>query len=190
MTELKAAVPGIVYDLRYAGTANFTGKKLYPRGDLGFMRLAPALALKQVQEALNKKGYGLKVFDAYRPHGATVKMWELVKDERYAANPAKGSGHNRGLAIDLTIIEMSSGKELDMGTGFDSFTDTAHHAFQQLPKKVLENRLLLKQAMEAAGFKPLSTEWWHYSWPNDRNYAVLDIPFRSLLRAPARSAVR
>lgn len=182
MVELKSVVPRLVYDLHYATSGNFTGRQLYKKGDVTFMRLAPAKALAAVQTALLQKGYGLKIWDAYRPHSATKKMWDLIQDERYVANPAKGSGHNRGLSVDLTLIDTLTGKELQMGTPFDNFTDTAHHSFKNLPSDVLHNRALLQGAMEGAGFKKLQTEWWHYSWPNDKAYEVLDIPFKKLKR--------
>ncbi|RYY97935.1 MAG: peptidase M15 [Chitinophagaceae bacterium] len=123
-----------------------------------------------------------KIWDAYRPHAATRLMWELVHDERYVANPAKGSGHNRGLAVDLTLMDSRTGRELDMGTGFDNFTDTAHADYSNLPPAVLANRLKLRRAMEAEGFTVLATEWWHFYWPNDRNYEVMDLGFGAILR--------
>jgi D-alanyl-D-alanine dipeptidase len=175
MLELKRLAPGIVYDLRYATRNNFTHEQLYPAGQKAFLRNRPARALALVQAELNKLGYGLKIFDAYRPYSVTKKMWELIHDERYVANPAKGSGHNRGISVDLTIIRLNTGKELDMGTGFDNFTDTAHQDFRNLPAPVLQNRALLRSLMEKQGFHALETEWWHFSWPNDRNYAVMDI---------------
>lgn len=178
MVELNARTPGVIIDLRYATKDNFTGKKFYPKGGRTFVRLAVAKALEKVQAELAASGYRIKVWDAYRPYAVTQKMWELVGDERYVANPAKGSGHNRGLAIDLTL--MKDGKEVNMGTGFDNFTDTAHHAFQDLPEEVLKNRLILKTTMEKHGFRALQTEWWHYSFPNDRNYDVLNLSFKEL----------
>jgi D-alanyl-D-alanine dipeptidase len=180
LIELKSLLPAIVYDLRYATKNNFTKKQLYKSGDQTFLRLQTALGLQKVQLELKQKGYGLKIFDAYRPYSATEKMWELIQDERYVANPAKGSGHNRGLAVDLTIINLSTGEELNMGTGFDNFSDTAHHDFRNLPATILQNRELLKKTMEQYGFKALDTEWWHYSWPNDRNYDVMDLDFKKL----------
>jgi D-alanyl-D-alanine dipeptidase len=183
MTELKRQIPNIVYDLRYSTEQNFVKQPLYPRFTcVTFLRQTAANALASVQKELSKQGLGLKIFDAYRPYSVTVKFWELIKDERYVANPSKGSGHNRGLAVDLTIIELATGKELDMGTGFDNFTDTAHHTFTALPETVLRNRKLLKDIMLKHGFKLLETEWWHYSWPNDRNYEVLDLSFEKLER--------
>ena len=180
MTELKTLIPNIVYDLRYATKDNFTHKKLYQNGRQTFLRLPVANALQKVQDNLNRKGYGLKIFDAYRPYTVTKTMWNLIHDERYVADPSKGSGHNRGLSVDLTIINLIDGSELNMGTGFDNFTDTAHQMFRNLPEDVLSNRKFLKETMEKYGFKALETEWWHYSWTNDRNYEVLDIDFKKL----------
>ena len=181
MVELQSLAPGLRYDLRYATTNNFMHRRMYaPNTRHTFLRAPAAHALAAVQQELNSKGYGLKIFDAYRPYSVTISFWELVKDERYVANPSKGSGHNRGLAVDLTIIDLKTGKELNMGTGFDNFTDTAHHNFTQLPQAVLQNRQLLKTTMEKYGFTLFETEWWHYYWPNDKDYEVLDIPFSQL----------
>ena len=181
MKDLKQLIPDLVLDLRYATSDNFVKQSLYPANtNVTFLRLPAANALKEVQEELQKKGLGLKIFDAYRPYSVTVKFWELIKDERYVANPSKGSGHNRGLAVDLTIVELKTGAELDMGTGFDNFTDTAHHSFIQLSPTVLQNRKLLKDVMLKHGFNLLETEWWHYYWPNDRSYEVLDLDFKKL----------
>lgn len=181
MVELRTVVPGIVYDLRYATLNNFTHRRMYPKNTKStFLRLPAALALQQIQYELNAKGYGLKIFDAYRPYSVTVSFWEIVKDPRYVAEPTKGSGHNRGLAVDCTIIQLKDGTELNMGTGFDNFTDSAHHNFTQLPGQVLSNRQLFRAMMEKYGFRAFDTEWWHYSWPNNREYEVLDIPFNKL----------
>ncbi len=180
MVELKKMIPDITYELYYATPNNFTGRKLYKSSQSTFLRLPVAKALFEVSEELGRQGLGIKVFDAYRPYHVTVKMWELVHDERYVANPSKGSGHNRGISVDLTLIDLETGNELDMGTGFDNFTDSAHHDFKNLSSKVLQNRTLLKQSMEQKGFTALSTEWWHYSWPNNRNYQVLDLEVKKL----------
>ncbi|OQP43155.1 peptidase M15 [Niastella yeongjuensis] len=183
MVELLKLIPGLVYDLRYATTNNFTHLQLYvPATRFTFLRLPAARALATVQKELNSRGYGLKIFDAYRPYSVTVKFWELILDERYVANPVKGSGHNRGLAVDCTIIDLKSRRELDMGTGFDNFSDTAHHNFTALPAAVLDHRKLLKEVMEKHGFNKLDTEWWHFYWSNDRGYEVLDIPFEELVK--------
>jgi zinc D-Ala-D-Ala dipeptidase len=181
MVELKGFIPGIVYDLRYATVNNFMKRLMYPAGtNTTYLRLPAAQNLLKVQMELKEKGLGLKIYDAYRPYAVTVKFWELVKDERYVANPSKGSGHNRGVAVDLTIIHLQTGKELDMGTGFDNFSDTAHHSFTHLPEDVLQNRALLKSLMESNGFKSLDTEWWHYVLPESGRFEVLDFEFRKL----------
>lgn len=184
MVELKTLIPGIVYDLRYATVNNFMHRLMYPAQTKNtFLRKPAAEALKKVQEELAPQGYGLKIYDAYRPYSVTVKFWELVKDERYVAHPKNGSGHNRGAAVDLTIIHLKTTKELNMGTGFDNFSDTAHQNFTKLPEEVLQNRLLLKTTMEKYGFKPYADEWWHYSLPEATKFELLDIDFKKLAKS-------
>ncbi len=181
MLDVKKLIPNIQLDLKYSGTGNFMKQRLYPAGlTTTFLRRPAALALQKVQVALNKKGLSLKIWDAYRPYSVTEKMWEPVKDDRYAADPKFGSGHNRGIAVDLTIAELATGKELDMGTGFDHFSDTAHSNYKDLPATVLQNRLLLRSLMEANGFKILDTEWWHFYLPDPKKYALLNISFKEL----------
>jgi len=174
MVEIKSIVPNIQYDLRYATSNNFLREKLYNDGDITFLRLVVARAIEKVQSELGENGLGLKIWDAYRPYTVTVRMWNLIKDNRYVANPKKGSGHNRGVAVDLTIIDKTSGIGLDMGTGFDSFSDSARQDFIDLPDEVLQNRRLLKSTMEKYGFKAFETEWWHFYW-NNSAFEVLDI---------------
>ncbi len=180
MVELRSAIPSLVYDLRYATKHNFTGKKLYKNGDKTFLRSAVVTALKEVQEDLAQQGFGLIIWDAYRPYDVTRKMWDLIGDERYVANPAKGSNHNRGLAVDVSLVNLFTELAVDMGTEYDNFSDTAHHSFKILSPAVIRNRELLKATMEKHGFKSFETEWWHYSWLNDRNYEVLNLPFKKL----------
>jgi zinc D-Ala-D-Ala dipeptidase len=190
MVDLKKAIPGILLDLRYNTSNNFMHTRLYIDANTTYMRKSAADALAKVQLVLKEKGMGLKIFDAYRPYSVTEKMWVPVQDDRYAADPKKGSGHNRGTAVDLTLIYRSSGKELTMGTGFDNFSDTAHHAFTNLPDAILQNRLLLKQTMEENGFKALDTEWWHYSLPNAKEYELLDLSFEALAKMHKRKIGR
>jgi D-alanyl-D-alanine dipeptidase len=174
MVELKTIVPNIQYDLRYSTTNNFMHQQLYKNGSTTYLRLVVARALALVQHELNEKNLSLKIWDAYRPYGVTERMWEMIKDERYVADPRKGSGHNRGIAVDLTIIDRTTGKELDLGTGFDNFTDTAHQDFKNLPSEILANRTLLKTVMEKNGFVAMETEWWHFFWKNS-DFELLDI---------------
>jgi D-alanyl-D-alanine dipeptidase len=180
LVDLKAAIPGLLVDLRYAGTDNFMHTPLYSSASSTYLRKPAADSLVKIQQQLNRMGLGLKIFDAYRPYSVTEKMWEPVRDDRYAADPKKGSGHNRGTAVDVTIIISATGTELGMGTAFDNFSDTAHHAFTNLPEEILQNRLLLKKTMEQHGFKALDTEWWHYSLPNAKDFELLDISFAEL----------
>lgn len=180
MEDLRKLIPGIILDLRYATTHNFMHEKLYPFTNTTFLRKPAADSLKKVIAYLRKRNLTVKIFDAYRPYSVTEKMWEKVKDSRYAADPSKGSGHNRGTAVDLTLIDLKTGKELNMGTGFDNFSDTAHIDFTSLPQAVLNNRNILREAMEKFGFIQLSTEWWHYYLPNSSSYELLDISFADL----------
>lgn len=181
MVELKQLVPNIKYDLAYARKSNFTKHRLYPKKlKSTYLRKEPALALSKIAVELAEKGLGIVVWDAYRPYAVTERFWKLIHDERYVANPIKGSGHNRGIAIDLTLYELSSGRLIDMPTGFDDFSETAHHGYQQISEIELKNRELLKDVMEKNGFIKFETEWWHYSWPSPSKYDVLNIPFSKL----------
>lgn len=180
LVELKSLAPGLVYDLRYATTNNFMHRLMYPQHTrTTFLRKPAAAALAAIQKELNSEGLGLKLFDAYRPFSVSEKFWELVKDERYVANPAKGSNHNRGTAVDLTLIDLRTKQELPMGTGFDNFTDSAHHTFSGLPEQVLHNRDLLRSIMTKHGFSPLNSEWWHYTYTKG-TFDVMDLTFRQL----------
>lgn len=177
---LNKYIKELVIDFKYSSYNNFTHHILYTDPE-AYLRLPTALALKKVQEDLATKGLGLKVFDAYRPYSVTKEMWKVVPDERYAANPAKGSGHNRGAAVDVTLVKISTGEELPMPTGFDDFTEKAHHTYTHLPKDVVQNRALLKTTMEKNGFVALSTEWWHYSLSNAAtDFELLDLSFEQL----------
>lgn len=163
----------------YSRKNNFTGKRLYSRHSFWILDEV-GIRLQKIQDSLKVLGLSLYFFDTYRPYSVTKKMWEIVPDERYAANPAKGSGHNRGVAVDVTLASLQNGQPLLMPTGFDNFTDTAHHVFSNLPQEILTNRAILKGVMEYFGFRALSTEWWHYSLPDGSKYPLLDLNFRKL----------
>ncbi len=159
--EILEMPDGIHIDLRYATENNFTGKVLYdcPRC---FLRPEVAEALRLAQMDLKEKGLGLKVFDCYRPQFVQEKMWEIIPDPNYVANPKSGSMHSRGLAVDVTLTD-SLGNELDMGTDFDYFGVEAHSDYLELPTPVLDNRQLLRETMENYGLIGIRTEWWHFS---------------------------
>ena len=181
MIELKSLIPAVQYELRYASKNNFTGQRLYPKNThTTYLRRKPAMALAKVAEELKGKGLGIKIWDAYRPYRTTVRFWELIHDERFVANPSKGSGHNRGTSVDLTLVDLKSGKELEMPTPFDDFSPAAFHGALNIDDFRIRNRALLKSTMEKYGFLPLETEWWHYSWQGASAYDVLDLSFKVL----------
>jgi zinc D-Ala-D-Ala dipeptidase len=147
----------------YATKNNFVRTQLYTCARC-FLRPEVAAAVQTAHKQLQRQGYGgLKLFDCYRPRPVQRKMWEILPDPRYVGNPDRGSDHNRGMAVDLTILDRS-GKPLDLGTHFDEFSTKAHHSYRQLSPQVLKNRELLKRTMIKVGFRPLDTEWWHYAW--------------------------
>ncbi len=176
-------IPGIILDLRYATDNNFLHRKLYSDSiKTTFLRKPVCRALDSVAADLARHGLVLVIFDAYRPYSVTETLWKIVKDERYAANPAKGSGHNRGISVDLTLADSKTHILLPMPTGFDSFSDTAYQNFNNLDAKRIANRDLLKHTMEKYGFIPLFSEWWHYSWPETGGFEVLDLSFDQLMQ--------
>jgi D-alanyl-D-alanine dipeptidase len=179
LVEIKKLVPNIVLDIRYATRNNFMHKTMYKLAK-AYARLPVAKALKEVQDELNKQGLGLKIFDAYRPYAVTVAFYELVKDTVFVASPRRGSRHNRGCAIDLTIINLKTGQDLDMPTPFDSFSIKAADNYPNLTKAKIANREMLKAVMEAHGFKINKSEWWHYDYNGYSNFPVMDIAFEEL----------
>lgn len=153
---------GFDIDIRYATTNNFTKKKIYDCGRC-FLRPEAADKIREIREELKEKyGYGIKLFDCFRPRPYQQRLWDIVPDPDYVTPPQKGSMHSRGLAVDLTLTD-ENGEELDMGTPFDFFGKEAHHAYQQLSPEILKNRSVLKSTMEKYGFRAITTEWWHYS---------------------------
>jgi D-alanyl-D-alanine dipeptidase len=182
LVEIERAVPGVVLDLRYATTNNFTGQVLYPEAR-AWLRPRTAARLAAVARDLAPLGLRLKVFDAYRPWSAQQQLWARVPDERYVAHPAKGSRHNRGAAVDVTLVR-ADGTELPMPTAFDDFSERAHRDYSDLPAEVLANRDLLDRAMSRRGFVGLPTEWWHFDDRDYRRYKLLDVP----LSGPAPGA--
>lgn len=174
LVDVLSVNPAIALDIRYATDNNFTHHKLYPVVKC-LLRREPAESLSAVQKELSTRGLGLKIFDGYRPLSIQKKLWEAVPDDRYVANPAKGSRHNRGAAVDLTIID-SLGRELQMPTPFDNFTDRAHCGYMKLPNKVLKNRALLEEVMERHGFLRMSSEWWHFDFHGWGKFPILDQP--------------
>lgn len=179
LIEIKKSIPDIKLDIRYAGKNNFAKQAVYKQAR-AFARLPVVEALKNVQSELKKSGYGLKIFDGYRPYSVTVKFFAIASDKSFVANPKDGSRHNRGCAIDLTLIDLKTGKELEMPTPYDSFAAEAASDFMNLPANVIQNRELLRNTMEKHGFRVLNNEWWHFDFIGWKNYELMDIPFEDL----------
>jgi len=170
---------GIPLDIRYATPDNFMKQPLYPVAK-AFLRASAARALADVDRELAARGLGIKVFDAYRPYRVTVAMWEPIQNPDFVADPEKGSRHNRGAAVDLTLIDRATGAELPMPTGYDDFTPRAAHDFTDLPPGVLANRALLREVMTKHGFAPLPSEWWHYDFEGWREFELMDVPLEEV----------
>lgn len=179
LVDLAEAVPGIAIDVRYATTNNFMKKQLYPVAKV-YLRKPAAEALRRAQTELAALGLGFKVFDGYRPYRVTEAMWEPIQNTDYVADPKRGSRHNRGAAVDITLIDLRTGEELAMPTAYDDFTARASHAFNDLPAHVLANRGKLRDVMTRHGFEPLPSEWWHYDYAGWSKFELMDVGLEEL----------
>ncbi|HMO41314.1 MAG TPA: D-alanyl-D-alanine dipeptidase [Saprospiraceae bacterium] len=173
--DLQALDATIVIDIRYATDNNFMKEQVYDCGRC-YLRAEVARAIVRAHQHLQKQGLGLKMYDCYRPRPIQWKLWNKVPNPNYVADPRKGSMHNRGSAVDLTIVD-ARGKELDMGTDYDYFGKEGHHDYTDLPKPVIKNRELLRQTMLDFGFQWIRTEWWHYSYKS-KSYPLADVLWR------------
>lgn len=179
LVRIKDYVPNIALDIKYATTQNVFYTQLYKK-TAALVRLPVAKALAEVQKDLNEQGYSLKIYDAYRPYSVTCQMFEMLPDTLYMGLPWQGSKHNRGIALDLTLIDPKTKKELKMPTPFDALVYAAHPEFKKLPEEVIKNRELLKNVMKKHGFKVDPMEWWHFNYVSDTVFELLDIPFERL----------
>ena len=168
--NLKQYSQDFEYDMKYATEDNFLKAKVYDCAEC-FLRLKTVNALIDANKKFLEKGYKIKIFDCYRPLDIQKKMWKIVSNPKYDADPAKGSIHNRGGAVDITLID-SLGKELDMGTPFDFFGIEASHNYPNVSDNVKQNRILLKTIMTSSGFNSFDSEWWHYNLKTALNDAV------------------
>jgi D-alanyl-D-alanine dipeptidase len=159
--NLKDFSQDFVYDMKYATEDNFLKAKVYDCAEC-YLRYKTVKALILANERLMKKGFKIKLFDCYRPLDIQKKMWAIVSNPKYVANPSKGSIHNRGGAVDITLVDMD-GKELDMGTAFDYFGIEASHNYPNFSKEIKNNRKFLKKYMEKEYFNSFDSEWWHYN---------------------------
>ena len=177
IVALKELDSTIVFDVKYATVNNFTKKVLYPTGNVYIRKIVGDSIVAANKYLLEKYNLRLKVFDAYRPLSVQKLMWEIMPNEDYVANPLKGSRHNRGAAVDVTLIDIN-GNELDMGTDYDDFTEKAHSTYTNFPENILNNREILKLIMIKFGFIPLKSEWWHFDFKGWDRFSVLDEPIK------------
>ena len=178
MIELTELSNTIKLDIRYATANNFVGRPVYAEAR-AFLQRPAAEALVRVHEKLREQGLGLVIFDGYRPWTITKLFWEVVPEDKrkFVADPAKGSKHNRGCAVDLSIYNLRSGKLIDMPSGFDEFTERASPNYTGGTEKERANRDLLRSLMEAEGFSVNPNEWWHFDYKDWEKYAIYDISF-------------
>ncbi|MBI5403970.1 MAG: M15 family metallopeptidase [Ignavibacteriae bacterium] len=178
LVDVKKLDSTIMLDIKYATENNFTGKKIYDEAKF-YLRKEPALKILEVQKELQKFGLGLKIFDGYRPLSVQKKFWEIMPDERYVADPKKGSRHNRGMAVDLTLVD-KDGNEISMPTPYDDFTEKASRDYFDLPAQILINRKFLEDIMVKYGFTGFPTEWWHFDYEGWEKYDILDVDFKEI----------
>ena len=189
LVSLDAVQPPCLSEVRYATRHNFTGRALYPLPRL-FLHRDTARALARVQRDLQKRGLGLKVWDAYRPLSVQWKMWNLIRDERYVSNPAKNKGrHTRSTAVDVALVD-KLGRELPMPSDFDDFSERAHRDYRGGTPEQRRNRQLLADVMQKHGFVGFPTEWWHFDLANWEGYPPLDLSIEDLARRADSGSTR
>ena len=176
-------MPGIKLDIRYATSNNFLGTPLYTSAR-ALMQRPAAEALAKVQAKLAPKGYGLLIHDAYRPWRVTKLFWEATPEAQhtFVADPAKGSKHNRGCAVDLTLCDLATGRAVEMVGGYDEFSDRSYPDYPGGTSRQRWHRDLLRRVMEAEGFAVNEAEWWHFDFHAWADYPIIDIPFEALRR--------
>lgn len=179
MVDIQIVDPTIIIDLRYASENNVTHRALYAAQMPALIRATVAERLVAAQKFLRAHGYGLKIWDGYRPRAAQQQLWELTRKNSFVADPngEVGSLHTRGAAVDATLVD-SAGRDVAMPTDFDDFTPAALVSYQGSNANVRANLLMLQRAMGRAGFYGLRTEWWHFCAPDWAKYSpVADLKF-------------
>ncbi|HVY72253.1 MAG TPA: M15 family metallopeptidase [Verrucomicrobiae bacterium] len=183
LVELAGLAPDIRLDIRYATTNNFLHRPVYTQAR-AFLQRPAADALVRAGKTLRAKGYGLLIFDGYRPWSVTKLFWESAtqheRDIEFVANPRKGSRHNRGCAVDLSLYSLATGQEIVMPSTYDEFSERAYPAYTGGTAEQRAMRDLLRSAMEAEGFTVYPAEWWHFDYNDWRSYRIQDIPFERL----------
>ena len=182
LVELVRLDPGIKIDMRYATTNNFTGRVLYDEAR-AFLANPAAQAVARASKMAQTDGFGLTIFDAYRPWRITKKLWDATPvgpKKEYVANPKRGSKHNRGCAVDLSLHDLRNGQLVEMPSGFDDFSEKAHREYMGASATAIANRARLAGYLEAEGFVGLSNEWWHFDFTGWEQFPVMDIPFNKI----------
>jgi zinc D-Ala-D-Ala dipeptidase len=165
-------------DIRYATTNNFTGRRMY-REARAFLQRPAAEAVVRAHRALKSRGYGLLIYDGYRPWSVTKVFWDVtpVDKRKFVANPLRGSRHNRGCAVDIGLYNLRTGKEVPMPSAFDEMSERAAADFSGGTAAERRTRALLREALEKEGFRVNPDEWWHFDYQDWKQYRVLDVPF-------------
>ena len=185
LVEVVKLEPTIRLDVRYATTNNFLHRPVYAQGR-AFLQRPAAEALARAQWTLKAKGYGLVVFDGYRPWSVTKIFWDSASPEErrieFVANPKKGSKHNRGCAVDLSLVDLGTGAEVKMPSGYDEFSERAFPTYKGGTPESTALRDLLRETMEGEGFTVYPAEWWHFDYKDWTQYRVLNVPFEAIGR--------
>lgn len=183
LVELTTLDSTIKLDIRYATSDNFVGRAVYPEAR-AFLQKPAAKAVAAVHKKLKKRGLGLVIFDGYRPWTITKLFWDVVPDDKrkFVADPAKGSKHNRGCAVDLSIYDLKTGELIEMPSGYDEFTERASPTYTGGTEHQRANRDMLRKLMEDEGFTVNPNEWWHFDYKNWQDYAIYDISFTEAAR--------
>lgn len=173
LVDVTTIAPGIKLDIRYAGANNFMGIPLYEK-PAAYLQRPAAEALGRIHRGLADKGYGLLIHDAYRPWSVTWMFWEATppEDHVFVADPAEGSRHNRGCAVDLTLYDLKTGQPVEMPSRYDEFSTRAYADFVGGTTEQRERRAVLRQAMEAEGFTVYAEEWWHFDYRDYARYPI------------------
>jgi D-alanyl-D-alanine dipeptidase len=181
LVELVRIEPSLKLDVRYATASNFVGRPVY-RQARAFLQRPAAEAVARAHRGLAARGYGLLVFDGYRPWSVTRLFWQVTPPHlrEFVANPAQGSRHNRGCAVDLTLFDLATGREVEMPTPYDDFTEKAAQDYEGATPGQAERRAVLRDAMLKEGFLVYPSEWWHFDYKDWREYPILDVPFEEL----------
>jgi D-alanyl-D-alanine dipeptidase len=187
LVDLQALDPTIDFDIRYATTNNLAGRAVYTEAR-AFMQRPAAEALVRVHRSLKVAGFGLVVFDAYRPWRVTKLFWQITRPSlhEFVADPAKGSTHNRGCAVDVSLSDLTSGDEVSMPSDYDEMSPRAASDYSGGTAQARARRDLLRAAMQREGFAVEPNEWWHFDYKDASDYAILDVPFDDVGPQPPR----